>query len=218
MTVERKEKEKELRRSQILDAAQELFFSESYDKITIASIAKAAQLAKGTLYLYFSSKEALYCAVSLRGARLLNEMFHEAVAGKPSGLEKASALGMTYYEFYRRYPQYFEMCMHAENLPTVCSDDVNALELQRVSFANLEVVLNAITEGTHDGSIKPDLDPLLTSIFLIQSTRTMIQLPTSFKMILTQTGTDQAATVKFALQALRHFLQNTENKKLEEKK
>ena len=68
LTLKRREKEKEQRRKLILDAAQTLFFSKHYDEITIEEIAEKAQLAKGTLYLYFKSKEALYSAVALRGA------------------------------------------------------------------------------------------------------------------------------------------------------
>ena len=64
-TLLRKEKEKEQRRNIILDVAQQLFFSKKYDEITIEEIANKAQLAKGTLYLYFKSKEELYSAVAL---------------------------------------------------------------------------------------------------------------------------------------------------------
>ena len=54
MTVKTKEK-----RDQILKAAEELFASRRYDEITMDEIAQLAQVGKGTLYRYFSSKEAL---------------------------------------------------------------------------------------------------------------------------------------------------------------
>ena len=58
MTVKTKEK-----RDQILKAAEELFASRRYDEITMDEIAQLAQVGKGTLYRYFSSKEALLYAI-----------------------------------------------------------------------------------------------------------------------------------------------------------
>jgi len=214
-TYKRKEKEKEQRRKLILDAAQTLFFSKDYDEITIEEIAEKSQLAKGTIYTYFNSKEALYSAVALRGARIINKMFKDAADRRQNGLEKSFAIGEAYHEFYRRHPHYFSMFAEAENLPVARSNDVNAAELTKVSYENLEILLNTVVLGIKDGSIKPDLDPMQTAIFLIQSTKAMILLPPYFETFLKQAGTDKNATVKFTLQALRRSLENTQTKKLE---
>src|SRR5208283_3457211 len=125
-TLKRREKEKKQRRKLILDAAQTLFFSKHYDEITIEEIAERSQLAKGTLYLYFKSKEALYSAVALRGSHIMNAMFKDATDKKQSGLEKGFAIGQAYYEFYKRHPHYFRMLVEAEKLLVASSDDVNA--------------------------------------------------------------------------------------------
>lgn len=57
------DEQKALRRQFILDAAWTLFQQRTYDEITVADVARAAGLAKGTVYLYFNSKEALFLAV-----------------------------------------------------------------------------------------------------------------------------------------------------------
>jgi AcrR family transcriptional regulator len=214
MTLERKEKEKKQRRNTIIDAAQALFFAKPYDEITIEAIAERAQLAKGTVYLYFESKEDLYLAVALRGARILNQMFKEKTRGKKNGLEKAFATGEAYYEFYKRYPHYFQTLLEAENMLASCSDNSSMQELVKLANGNFEEVLNAVVEGIKDGSIKPSLDPLLTAVFLIQSTRSMIRLPPGFEMFLARAGADKDATLKFTLEALRLSLQNTQNQKV----
>jgi AcrR family transcriptional regulator len=215
LTQKRREKEKEQRRNLILDAAQTLFFSKNYNEITIEEIAEKAQLAKGTLYTYFKSKEALYSAVALRGVHKMNEMFRDAAGQCQKGLEKAFAVGEAYYEFYKRHPHYFRMLVEAENLPVARSDDVDAAELTKASCESLEILLEAVILGVQDGSIKPDLDPKQASIFLIQSTSAMIMLPPYFEVFLKQTGADKDATIKFTLQALRRSLENTSRRKLE---
>ncbi len=214
-TLQRREKEKEQRRKLILDAAQTLFFSKHYDEITIEEIAEKAQLAKGTLYLYFKSKEALYSAVALRGAHIMNDIFKDAADRRQSGLEKGFAIGEAYYEFYKRHPHYFRMLVEAENLLVASSDDVNAAELMKVGHENLKILLDAVVLGIKDGSIRPDLDPIQTSIFLIQSTRAMILLPLGFETFLKKSNAEKDATYKFTLQALGRLLENTQTKKQE---
>src|SRR5690606_30893291 len=56
----------ELRREELLDAAQQLFLEKGIAATSIDEIAAAAEVAKGTFYLYFASKEALLAAIQER--------------------------------------------------------------------------------------------------------------------------------------------------------
>jgi len=55
--------EQAAKRERILAAALKLFAHEPYQAVTMDRVAAAAQVAKGTLYLYFPSKDALYLGV-----------------------------------------------------------------------------------------------------------------------------------------------------------
>lgn len=57
------EDQRQERRQVLLDAAWQLFQHTPYEQINIVDIAHRAQLAKGTIYLYFDTKEALFLAV-----------------------------------------------------------------------------------------------------------------------------------------------------------
>lgn len=69
---ERKEREKERRRQQIVVAAKRVFTQKGFNKTTMEDIAKEAELSAGTLYLYFKNKEELYASLSLRILQYLN--------------------------------------------------------------------------------------------------------------------------------------------------
>lgn len=59
-------KEPEERRNEILDAAEQLFFTKGYAKTTVNDILQAIGIAKGTFYYYFKSKEEVMDAVVMR--------------------------------------------------------------------------------------------------------------------------------------------------------
>lgn len=66
MTIRRRamrDDQKLVRRQAILDTAWQLFLETSYPAITMADVAEQAGLAKGTLYLYFATKEELFLAL-----------------------------------------------------------------------------------------------------------------------------------------------------------
>lgn len=55
--------QKEERRQAILDTAGRLFQATSYEAVTMAGVAEVAGVAKGTVFLYFKTKEALFLAL-----------------------------------------------------------------------------------------------------------------------------------------------------------
>ena len=59
-SLTRKERDKQLRKTDLLSAAEHLFALKGYDRATMQDIAREAQYATGTAYLYFKDKESLY--------------------------------------------------------------------------------------------------------------------------------------------------------------
>lgn len=53
-----------LKRRQILDGARRVFLAKGFDGASMGEIARAAAVSKGTLYVYFDSKEALFTALT----------------------------------------------------------------------------------------------------------------------------------------------------------
>jgi AcrR family transcriptional regulator len=63
---ERKQREKERRRQQIIVAAKRVFVEKGYSRATMENIATEAELSAGTLYLYFRNKSELWATLSVR--------------------------------------------------------------------------------------------------------------------------------------------------------
>ncbi|GHO65164.1 hypothetical protein KSC_040560 [Ktedonobacter sp. SOSP1-52] len=76
---------REARAQRILDAASTLILHDGYDKITIEEIAKEAGVGKGTLYLHWDSREALFAALILREKVAMAEDIKQRIAGDPVG-------------------------------------------------------------------------------------------------------------------------------------
>lgn len=62
---ERKQREREQRRQQIMNAARKVFSIKGFMKTTMEDIAREAELSPGTLYLYFKNKDELYASLSV---------------------------------------------------------------------------------------------------------------------------------------------------------
>jgi AcrR family transcriptional regulator len=82
-------KEPEVRKNEILDAAEQLFASRTYDAATVNDILAAVNIAKGTFYYYFKSKEAVLDAiVERRISRGIEAAWKIAQQAGPSVYEK----------------------------------------------------------------------------------------------------------------------------------
>jgi AcrR family transcriptional regulator len=97
---ERRKKEKENRKNVILKAARKLFFEKGFKFVTVDSIAAKAELSKGSIYLYFDSKEEIYVEILIAN----NIEFHKNIADIFQKESKASDLLL---EFARIYVDYF---------------------------------------------------------------------------------------------------------------
>ncbi|MCP4669327.1 MAG: TetR/AcrR family transcriptional regulator [Deltaproteobacteria bacterium] len=102
---ERKEREKEQRRRQIIDAAEKVFAADGFSGATIENIAEEAELSPATLYLYFKNKDELYASLNLKMLGVLIEKM-EGVYHRDglSPEEKIMALEKALFEVYEHDP------------------------------------------------------------------------------------------------------------------
>jgi len=171
---ERKEKEREIRRSEIIDAAEKVFFSKGYDASTMDDVAREAEFSKRTVYLYFNSKEQIYFEIMTRGYRRLitcleEDMQELRAMGAPGAIEEIQQMGRTFYRFSRSSPDSFDAIMEYENgeldfhkgVPDSSREECYALGEQVMGQ-----LIGALQRGAADGSLPAGLDAKQTALVL----------------------------------------------------
>lgn len=108
-TSERRKREVRERRRAILDAARGLFREKGYTGTTMPQIAEAAELAPGTLYLYFQGKDALYAELLTEGYDILQDRLEQQALSDAEPAAVAAGLIDVFFDFAREYPEYFEV-------------------------------------------------------------------------------------------------------------
>lgn len=178
--AERKERERELRRAAIIDAAEQVFFTKGIEASTMDEIAELAELSKGTLYLYFKSKAELYMAICGRGLSILHEKFNRNIESSTNGLELLRLMGQSYFDFARDYPDHFKATLHYEmnDFEGEPQDSEICISCQSLGDGLFNLSIVAIQKGIADGSIRTQHPPKELAVMLWSSMRGIIQLYT----------------------------------------
>jgi AcrR family transcriptional regulator len=172
---ERKEREKEQRREDILDAAQRVFFQKGLAAATMDDIAETAELSKGTLYLYYKSKEDLYLTVMMRGMQLLYDVFSEVADGAYAPARMLTRLSEVYFGFFNDHRDYFRM-MHYLQAPQF-HKQVSEEVKQSCSVLNQRIwsLVNGILQRCIDeGILRKELNPAEVGLILWSSTTALM--------------------------------------------
>ncbi|MCK4662623.1 MAG: TetR/AcrR family transcriptional regulator [Bacteroidales bacterium] len=154
---ERKEREKEQRKNDIIDAAEKIFFKKGINNSTMDEVAKEAELSKGTLYLYFKSKEEIHFELKSRALNILNKMFKESISENKTGFENCMEIGKAYVNFVNKYSNYYKVIVHFEtNDCSVCSFREKCESFFKEDNP-LHFFIQVIDKGIKDSSIRNDI-------------------------------------------------------------
>lgn len=192
---ERKKREKEQRRKEILDAAEALFFSKDYDDVSMDEIANIAELNKATIYLYFRNKETLFSFLVLRGIRILNEMYRECMDIPVTGMTKVALLEETYYRFTHQHPDYQRLIRYY-GVKRFNTENSGFTEIQEEFSISRGFWQDAVREGIADGTIRNDIDPFLITIYLMTTLMSVHSLTRPWLYVLDQEGISHETFLK----------------------
>ncbi|MEG6586678.1 TetR/AcrR family transcriptional regulator [Dendrosporobacter sp. 1207_IL3150] len=94
--ISRVTKDPLVRQAELMDTALDLFLALGYQKTTVQDIVKKVNVAQGTFYYYFSSKEAILEAIIERNVKNLVEEVHSLE--KITGIEKLQQFINRFYK------------------------------------------------------------------------------------------------------------------------
>jgi AcrR family transcriptional regulator len=160
-TADRRAREKAQRRKEILDAARSEFFERGFHRPTVDDVAARAEVSKGTIYLYFESKEQILAHLLLEGLQLLLADMQVALDVLPDTRSDTAlrALGRAYLEFCQSHPSYFRLIMAFDRgrFEEAISRDLYQQVLDE-SLRGLDLLAGTIETGSGSGLFEVD-DP-----------------------------------------------------------
>jgi AcrR family transcriptional regulator len=101
------------RRDALLGAAVRVFGERGFDCATMERIAEEADVAKGTTYLYYDSKQSIYDAALSSGFAELDERTREVIDRASSFREAISAFMTARAEYFFEHRDFFRMYVSA---------------------------------------------------------------------------------------------------------
>jgi AcrR family transcriptional regulator len=109
--LERRGKEKDSRKKLILKSARTLFFKKGFNNVTVDEIAKSSELGKGSIYLYFNSKEEIYAQILLNDIEDFNQQVFVLLNKKKIAADLLVEFSEIYVDFFFNDGELFRILM-----------------------------------------------------------------------------------------------------------
>ena len=173
--VSRREREKQNRRNEILKAAWKVFSSKDYNSATVDEIAEAAELSKGTIYLYFQNKADLFLSTLEMGIEKVSSIIQELVSSSDDPVVGLKQIVKCLLGFFEENLGFFKILsseqahfdIHTEMMKN--GRDFEEHVHDRM-FRNINIVANYIQRGIEMGVFR-QVDPQDAAISLLEIVR-----------------------------------------------
>ena len=154
--------EKNETRTEIIDAAMELFANKGYHETTMSDVVEASNTSKGTVYYYFDNKQELFeTMINDVISRLYNSF--ERIAEKDCSVkEKLKKMMEVHANFYKKnYKLAFSIFMEGKKIDADCKE-----EIWRWHKKFNSLVENVMKDGVEEGLLKDKNLKLMSFSFL----------------------------------------------------
>lgn len=146
------------RRVAILEAAIEVFAERGYHAARVSDIAKVAQVADGTIYLYFRNKEELLLKIFEEKMELLLQGVTAALEGVDDPLDRVRAFARFHFDAVERYPALSEVLQVELRLSNKFIKEYRPQQL----YDYLRVFESILKDGQARGVVRKDVDTFLS--------------------------------------------------------
>lgn len=152
----------------ILEVAKRLFVQQGYQQTEMQDIARAANVGRSTLYRYFPTKEQLAAQVAIIVLREVGSA--GAVGGEAAGKTGWETLRQSLLNYAHRMSQRTDALRFISEFDTIFGGVYHNKENEEAFLQSLnatkageDLFEKALTLGVQDGSVRPDIDVILTA-------------------------------------------------------
>ena len=115
-TIPRITKDPQVRQTELMNAAQELFLSKGYLQTTVQDIVRKIDVAQGTFYYYFTSKESILESIIAQHVRTTLAKVQSSELAEADALEKLQLFVNLFYKLcYQDEPRLLTNVLYREN-------------------------------------------------------------------------------------------------------
>jgi AcrR family transcriptional regulator len=159
MKSDRKEKEKQLRKKDILEAAERVFAKKGFHDTTMNDIARESQFAVGTIYLYFKDKQSLYFTLMKNKFETIITAVKTEVMQTDAG-SKLKTLIYTQLKNFESNKDFFRIFLSESRTNRDVHKENLTKEHIKGFVKHIEFIAQVIKESIEAGVIKRNIDPL----------------------------------------------------------
>ncbi|MGD1839457.1 MAG: TetR/AcrR family transcriptional regulator [Thermonemataceae bacterium] len=163
---------KQIKYNAILEVSEKLMQLNGLHALNLDDVAKEAKMAKGTLYLYFKSKEEILGALALKARKMLLAAFKENISSKTSAIDKLKGVIEANYLFYKSNRLYYDLVSFYE----ISERETETPQMQEVIRQITNLIVSIIEEGQENEEIRKSIDPNVLSISMWGMTVGVMQL------------------------------------------
>lgn len=204
-TQQRRSREKDQRKRQILAAARRLLLEKGLNGVSVNQIAQAAELGVGTLYFYYPGKEAIFAGLQVEGLERLLRRIRKACADGTAE-QRLQAAACAYWSFSETHREYYDIISYFLSIPeTVFAPQIKA-RIDRCGRRILDVIAAVIDEGRVEGLFGPT-DSFCAAVMFWAVLHGLMQFQKLEATVLEGTGTRQM--IDFAV---NHFIDGLKEK------
>ena len=154
------------KKEQILDMSFSLFLEKGYDNTSISDILSKLDIARGTLYYHFESKEAIMDAIIERSAKKIVEEAKAIVLQK--GLSVHEKIFLLFYESSMRRLSGGELMIDYLNQPqnALFHEKSNRAFIQKISPILGDIISEGVKEGIFDNAFPYESAELILAMIM----------------------------------------------------
>ena len=142
---------REFRVREILDATCRVVAQYGFQGATVVRVAEEAEIAKGTVYLYFQTKESLFTAAVDQGMQNFTSQVRSQVAEAVSPLEKIQRLIEASLELSDTHRDFFKTLLLERNFLAASPHHPEAAHMLDLYLAHIHFIEELIQDGVRAG-------------------------------------------------------------------